>query len=79
MNDELNVNLEALTVAEIETIEEIVGAPIDKVFVEDRPRGKALRALGYVIRRRENPDFTIEDAGNLIVRLAEPDPTTAVG
>lgn len=78
MSDELSIELESLTVGEIEEIEEITGYPIDKVFDGDRPRGKVLRAIGFVVKRRENPDFTLEDAGRLVVRLAEPDPTTAV-
>lgn len=77
MSEELSIELDALTVAEIEVIEEIVGAPIDEAFGVGKPRGKALRALGFVVKKRENPDFTLEDAGNLVVKLAEPDPTTA--
>lgn len=73
----LDINLGELRVSEIEAIEEIIEGPIDKAFGENAPRGKALRALGYVVKRRENPDFTLEDAGNLIVRLNDTDPTTA--
>lgn len=78
MADEyLDINLGELRVSEIEQIEEIVGVPIDQAFGANNPRGKALRALGYVVKKRENPEFTIEDAGNLIVRLAEDPPTSA--
>lgn len=79
MSEELSIELDSLTVGEIEEIEEITGCPIDKVFDADRPRGKALRAIGFVVKRRDNPAFTLEDAGNLVVRLGEPDPTTAAG
>lgn len=72
----LEIDLGDLRVHEIETIEEVIGTSIDNAFVEGAPRGKALRAIGYVIKRRTNPDFTLEDAGNLRLRLAE-DPTTA--
>lgn len=78
MNDEeLSIDLESLRVSEIETIEELIDGPIDKAFDDDKPRGKVLRAIGYVVKRRTNPDFTLEDAGNLVVKLGEPDPTTA--
>lgn len=79
MADEyLDINLGELRVHEIETIEEIIDGPIDRVFTEGAPRGKALRAIGYVVKRRENPDFTLEDAGNLILRVSS-DPTEAAG
>ena len=76
-DDYLDINLDELRVSEIEAIEEIVGESVDTAFAVGKPRGKLLRAIGFVVKRRENPDFTIEDAGNLIVRLGEPDPTTA--
>lgn len=73
----LDINLDDLTIAEIETMEDVIGGPIDEAFKEGRPRGKALRALGYVIKRRTNPEFTLEDAGNLHIRMNDTDPTTA--
>lgn len=72
----LEIDLGDLRVHEIETIEEVIGTSIDQAFAEGAPRGKALRAIGFVVKRRTNPDFTLEDAGNLRLRLAE-DPTTA--
>lgn len=76
---EIEASLDSLRVHEIEAIEEITGLPIDEAFAHGKPRGKAMRALGYVVRKRDNPDFTIEDAGNLIVHLGESsaDPTAA--
>lgn len=82
MADEyLDINLGELRVHEIETIEEIIDGPIDRAFAEGAPRGKALRAIGFVVKRRENPEFTLEDAGNLILRVKteDTDPTDAAG
>lgn len=76
-DDILTIDLNDLRVHEIETIEEVIGTSIDEAFGAGAPRGKALRALGYVIKRRDNPDFTLEDAGNLRLSLVDP-PTTAV-
>ena len=77
-DDFLSIDLNDLRVHEIETIEEVIGGPIDKAFSDGAPRGKVLRAIGYVVKRRENPDFTLEDAGNLRIRLQDdPDPTEA--
>lgn len=79
MADEtFEIDLDNLKVREIEEIEEIIGEPIDLAFADGKPRGKVLRAIGFVVKRRTNPAFTIEDAGELVIRLGEPaDPTSA--
>ena len=77
MDDFLDIDLGDLRVHEIETIEEVTGESIDLAFSEGKPRGKVLRAVGYVVKRREDPSFTLEDAGNLRIRLNDEDPTTA--
>ena len=75
--DELVVDLKTLKIREIEEIEEILGEAMDVAFAAGRPKGKALRAIGYILRRRDNPDFTLEDAGELVINLTGdvPDPT----
>lgn len=75
MADEyLTIDLGKLRIREIEEIEEIAEAPFDSLFQEGKPRGKALRAIGYVVKRRENPDFTLDDAGELIVNFSDDEP-----
>lgn len=76
--DELVVDLKTLKIREIEEIEEILGEAMDVAFAQGQPKGKALRAVGYILRRRDNPDFTLEDAGELVINLTgdpAPDPT----
>jgi hypothetical protein len=58
-----------MTVGEIELVEDKTGRPITHIFDEDAPKGTALRVLGYIIKRRESPDFTWEDSENLRVSL----------
>lgn len=71
MNDDvLSIDIESLRVREIEEIEDLVGVPFDKLFAPDAPKGKVLRALGLIVKRRENPDFTWEQAGDLVIALA---------
>lgn len=82
MSDQyLSIDLNDLRIREIEEIEEIAGVPFDDLFASGKPRGKSLRAIGYVVKRRENPDFTLEQAGELIIKLSDdegtPDPTSA--
>lgn len=73
----LNLNLDSLTIDEMETMEEITGAPFDEAFGAGKPKAKVLRALAFIIKRREDPDFTLEDAGKLAIRLdADPVPPT---
>lgn len=76
---ELNVDINELTVSEIEEIEDLLEMSIDEAFGRGSPRGKAMRAIGFIAARRDNPEFTWADAGALVVRFAEPDPTDAGG
>jgi hypothetical protein len=65
----LNVDLDHLTVGEIEDIEELSGLSIDAFGKDGVPKGKAMRALGFVIRRREDPEFTWEQARDLKIKF----------
>lgn len=69
--DELSVDLEHLTVGEIEEIEELTGLAIDALADPKAPKGRVMRALGYVVKRRADPEFTWEQAGALKVRFDE--------
>ena len=75
--------LNELTIGEIEEIEERTGVALDRFMAGDVPKGKMLRALAYVTRRRTYSEFTWEDAGNLKVRFDDAptpvDPTVAAG
>ena len=66
----LDFNLNDLTIGEIVTIEELTGLPFDAMTDPDKPKGKHLQAIAYISKRRDNPEFTFEDAGNLKLNLA---------
>jgi len=70
---DLNIDINSLTVGEIEAVEELSGSSIDQLFSANGRKGKALRAIAYITKRRENPDFTWEDAGNLRINLTAPE------
>lgn len=76
----MDVNLNDLTIGDLEEIEKISGATSEDVF-GGKMSAAAIKAIVYVVRRREDPEFTLEDAAN--VRLVdvdfddEPDPTSA--
>ena len=66
----LDFNLNDLTIGEIVTIEELTGLPFDAMTDPDKPKGKLLQANAYISKRRENPEFTFEMAGDLKLNLA---------
>ena len=54
-----------MTLGEIDFIETFTGTPIGKLNDEDRPQAKSLIAMAAVIKKREDPSFTVEDATKL--------------
>lgn len=64
-DDILNIDINDLTIAEVVEIEERTGLPLDALGQSDKPKGKMLQALAYIVKRREDPDFTWEMAGAL--------------
>ncbi len=74
---DLSINVNDLTVGEIETIEDLIDASIDSIGDKGARKGKFLRAVALVVLRRDNPEATWEDAGN--VRVAMPDTVRAEG
>ena len=66
----LDFNLNDLTIGEIVTIEELTGLPFDAMTDPDKPKGKLLQAIAYISKRRDNPEFTFEMAGDLKLNLA---------
>ncbi len=64
-NEHLNIDINDLTIAEVVEIEERTGLPLDALGQADKPKGKMLQALAYISKRRDNPDFTWEMAGDL--------------
>ncbi|WP_327254085.1 hypothetical protein [Streptomyces sp. NBC_01244] len=74
----LSLDLNSLTIDEIDIIEEVTDAPLDELRKPGRRRGPMLRAMAVVLKRRTDPDFSIEDAGALRLEFkgkAKPDPT----
>lgn len=58
-------DFESLTIAEVETIEQISGSPIDSLMDDKALKGKALKAVVFVVKKREDAAFTLEQAGQL--------------
>lgn len=64
-------DFESLTLDEVETIELISGSSIDELMASGKPKGKALKAIIFIAKKRENPNFTIEDAGKYSLKDAQ--------
>ena len=58
-------DFESLTIGEVETIEQISGSPIDALMDAAALKGKSLKAVVFVVKKRENAMFTLEDASKL--------------
>jgi hypothetical protein len=59
------MKIELLTLDEIETIENILGVSIDEAFAEGKPKGKAVKVFIWISKKRTDPSYTIEQAGQL--------------
>ena len=64
-SEHFNIDINDLTIAEVVEIEERTGLPLDALGQADQPKGKILQALAYISKRRDDPDFTWEMAGEL--------------
>ena len=59
------MDIKNLTMGEISKVEELSGLPIGALADDDKPKGKLMAALAFVIKRREDPKFTLEAANNM--------------
>ena len=58
-------DFESLTLNEVEQIELITGNSIDQILDAGQPKGKAMKAIIFIMKKRLDPNFTIEQAGAL--------------
>jgi hypothetical protein len=58
-------DITSLTLSENAAIEDFAGESLASLSDPKALTSKVLIGLGYVIKKRENPEFTFEDAGNL--------------
>jgi cellobiose-specific phosphotransferase system component IIA len=58
-------DFESLTLNEVEQIELITGNSIDQILDAGQAKGKAMKAIIYIMKKRIDPDFTLEQAGQI--------------
>lgn len=55
------IKFEELTLGEIEQVELLLNDSIDSAFADGKPKGRAIRVLYYVAKKRENPSYKFEE------------------
>lgn len=55
------IKFEELTLGEIEEVELLLNASIDQAFADGKPKGRAIRVLYWVSKKRENPGYKFEE------------------
>jgi len=63
-------DFESLTLEEVEIIENLTGESIDQAFGNGKPKGKALKSFIWIMMKRENPKFTMEEASKFTLSQA---------
>jgi hypothetical protein len=63
-------DFESLTLEEVEIIENLTNTSIDEAFGNGKPKGKALSAFVWVVLKRSNPGYKMEDAKKLSLKEA---------
>lgn len=59
------IDINKLTIGEIAKIEEISQQSITKIADENAPKGRALLAMAFVVKKREDPNWTLNKTENL--------------
>ena len=65
-----NFDFESLTLEEVELIENLTNTSIDEAFQNGKPKGKALSAFVWVVQKRDNPNYKMEDAKKMSLKQA---------
>ena len=63
-------DFESLTLEEVEVIENLTNLSIDEAFSNGKPKGKALASFVWVVMKRSNPNYKMEDAKKLTLKEA---------
>ena len=81
MSETISFDLSTMTLGEVEVFEDLTGVPFDEAFQPGKPKAKAMRALAVINKRRTDPDYTWEQAGELIMSVdsTSPGPTEPAG
>ena len=65
MNEKITLDLDNMTLGEIQTLEELTDMSIDDLFADGKPRGKAMRAIAFIVKRRTDKNYTFEETDSI--------------
>lgn len=57
------MKIDDITLAEMAEVEKLAEAPVAWLSDDNKPKGKLLQALNFVLTKRDNPSFTMDEAG----------------
>jgi len=79
--DVITIDTDYYTIDEIDMIEELIGDEFGKFMNLPGKKGKDLRILAFIMRRRTDPEFPFEKAGSLKIsfKTAPVPPTSGNG
>jgi hypothetical protein len=63
-------DFESLTLEEVEVIENLTNSSIDEAFSNGKPKAKALASFVWVILKRNDPNYKMEDAKKITLKQA---------
>jgi len=64
------MNFDNLTLGDIEEIELLTGASLDVLFQSGQPKGRAMRAVYFISRKKVEPSYKFEDSANVTQKEA---------
>lgn len=59
------IKFDELTLGEVEEIELMLDGSIEEAFADGKPKGRALRVIYFIAKRKEDPSFKFEDTKNV--------------
>lgn len=77
-DETIELDLESMTLGELEDMETLAGEAAFKNLLAGTTSARALLAVAVVIKRRTEPDFSMDDARNIKV-MAFKQPEATVG
>lgn len=69
--DTITAALDDFTIDEIEELETALGTGFDQFSAPGSKKAPLLRAVAWIVGKRDNPDFTLEDAGRIRITMSE--------
>lgn len=64
------ISFDEMTLGEIEEIEMLTNESIESVYADGKPKGRALRVIYWIAKRKETPGLKFEDTEKVTMQEA---------